>query len=311
MLASWKEVLPWTRKGPRAATWLERIIELFFAACAGLSIAVTAGVLSVLLFETIAFFSDVSLGEFFGDTRWAPLFHDQSFGVWPLVVGTLLTSAIAIVVALPLGLLSAIYLSEFAGPLARGVLKPMLELLAGVPTIVYGYFALIFLTPILQKFVPGLASFNALSPGIIMGVMIMPLVSSLCEDALHSVPNTLREGSLGLGASKLQTIFRVVVPSAMSGLSAAFTLAISRAIGETMIVTIAAGQQPTMTLDPRDSVETMTAFIIGISSGDVATGTTAYRTLFAVGATLFAMTFIMNFLTQRMVRKFRSRMASA
>lgn len=273
--------------------------------CASLSIITTIGVLSVLAFETVSFFSEVSFSEFFADTKWTPLFANKHFGIWPLITGTLLTSAVAISVALPLGLMAAIYLSEFASPRARAIIKPTLELLAGVPTIVYGYFALVVLTPLLQTFVPELKGFNALSPGLIMGVMIMPMISSLSEDALHAVPNSLREGAYGLGASKLSTIFRVIVPAAKSGVFAAVTLAVSRAIGETMIVTIAGGAQPTFTLDPRGAVETMTAFIISVSKGDTPTGTIEYQTIFAVGSVLFLMTFSMNIITQRMLRNAR------
>ena len=289
----------------RATTLGERAIELGLLACGVLSVLVTAGILLVLAFETVSFFRDVSLAEFFGDTVWTPLFADKHFGIWPLVAGTLLTSAIAIAVALPFGLLAAIYLSEFASPRARRILKPTLELLAGVPTIVYGYFALVFVTPLLQRFVPDLAGFNALSPGIVMGFMIMPMISSLSEDALYAVPNSLREAGYALGSSRLPTIFRVVVPSARSGIVAAVTLAISRAIGETMVVTIAAGQQPNLTLDPRVPIETMTAYIISISKGDIPTGTLEYRTMFAVGSMLFLMTFAMNLVSHRMARKLR------
>jgi phosphate transport system permease protein len=280
-------------------------MEVLLLLCAGLSILTTIGVLAVLGFETVSFFSSVSFGAFFGDTRWTPLFANKHFGIWPLISGTLLTSAVAIVVALPLGLMAAIYLSEFASPRMRAIVKPTLELLAGVPTIVYGYFALVFLTPILQTFVPELEAFNALSPGLIMGIMIMPMISSLSEDALHSVPNDLREGAYGLGASQLSTIFRVVVPAARSGIAAAVTLAVSRAIGETMIVTIAGGSQPNFTFDPRGAVETMTAFIISVSKGDTPTGTIEYQTIFAVGSMLFLMTFVMNSISQAMLRKAR------
>ena len=232
---------------------------------------------------------------------------DKHFGVWPLISGTVVTSVIAILVALPFGLLAAIYMSEFSTHGIRKWLKPMLEILAGVPTIVYGYFALVVLTPILQKVMPSLSGFNALSPGIIMGIMIIPMISSLSEDALHAIPTSLREGSYALGASKLPTIFGVVVPSAFSGIAAAVTLAISRAIGETMIVAIAAGQQPRFTFDPRVPVETMTAYIVQISKGDVPTGTLEYRTIFAVGAALFVMTFVMNYASQRFARRLRRR----
>lgn len=298
------------RPGRRAAPLHERAIEWFLLACGVLSIFTTAGILAVLAYETYEFFDEVSFSQFFGDTEWTPLFVDKHFGIWPLVCGTLLIAFIAIVVALPFGLLAAIYLSEFASERARRILKPALEILAGVPTIVYGYFALIFLTPILQKFIPDLAGFNALSPGIVMGIMIIPLISSLSEDALYAVPNSVREGAYALGASKLPTIFRVVVPSAFSGIAAAVTLAVSRAIGETMIVAIAAGQQPRATLDPRVPIETMTAYIVQISKGDTPTGTLEYRTIFAVGTALFVMTFAMNYLSQRLARRLRARAAA-
>ena len=291
---------------PRSAVpWHERLIEVGLFACGALSVLVTAGILLVLAFETFEFFQGVSLGEFLGDTRWTPLFVDKHFGIWPLVCGTLLTSAIAIAVALPLGLMAAIYLSEFASARARRILKPTLELLAGVPTLVYGYFALVFITPILQKFIPDLAGFNALAPGIVMGFMIMPMISSLSEDALYAVPNGLREGAYALGSAKLPAIFRVIIPAARSGIIAAVALAISRAIGETMVVTIAAGQQPNLTLDPRVPIETMTAYIISISKGDTPTGTLEYRTIFAVGSMLFLMTFVMNLVSHRMAKKLR------
>ena len=289
----------------RAAPWHERLIEAALFGCGALSVLVTGGILLVLAFETFEFFRGVSLGEFLGDTKWTPLFVDKHFGIWPLVCGTLLTSAIAILVALPLGLLAAIYLSEFASSRARRLLKPTLELLAGVPTLVYGYFALVFITPILQKFIPDLAGFNALAPGIVMGFMIMPMISSLSEDALYAVPNSLREGAYALGSSKLPAIFRVVIPAAKSGIIAAITLSISRAIGETMVVTIAAGQQPNLTLDPRVPIETMTAYIISISKGDTPTGMLEYRTIFAVGSMLFLMTFVMNLVSHRMAKKLR------
>ena len=290
-------------RSPRSP--FERLVEGSLFAAAGLSIATTLGIVGALLFETVAFFQEVSLVEFLADTRWTPLFADKHFGIWPLASGTLLTTAVAVAVALPLGLLAAIYLSEFARPWLRTVLKPALEILAGIPTIVYGYFALTVVTPLLQQVVPGLSGFNALSPGIVMGVMIVPLVASLSEDALHAVPDTLREASMGLGASKLTTIFRVVLPAARSGVGAALLLAISRAIGETMIVTIAAGQQPRLTLDPRVPVETMTAYIVQVSLGDTPAGTTEYRTIFAVGATLFLTTLLFNVLAHRLGRRAR------
>jgi phosphate transport system permease protein len=296
----------------RASGFGERIIETLLAACGAVSIFVTVGIVLVLVFEASAFFSEVSPADFFGDTQWTPLFRDnQHFGIWPLVMGTLVTAAIAMAVALPFGLLAAIYLSEYAMPRTRSMLKPALELLAGVPTIVYGYFALTVVTPALQQFVPGLAGGNMLSPGIVMGIMIIPMVSSLAEDAIYAVPNSLREGALALGAGKLPTILRVIVPSAWSGIAAAMTLAVSRAIGETMIVAIAAGNQATFTTDPREPGETMTAYIVNISKGDTPNGTLEYRTIFAVGLMLFAMTLVMNLVSYRLSRRLRAQSQAA
>jgi phosphate transport system permease protein len=283
--------------------WTERVIEGGLFVCATISILTTLGIIGVLAFETYAFFQEVSFAEYFLDTQWTPLFADKNFGVWPLISGTLLTSVIAIGVALPFGLLAAIYLSEFASSRARAILKPALEILAGVPTVVYGYFALVFVTPVLQTFIPDLSGFNALSPGIVMGIMIIPMISSLSEDAIYAVPQTLREGAYALGAGKLQTIAKVVLPAARSGIAAAITLAISRAIGETMIVTIAAGQQAQLTADPRSAVQTMTAYIVQVSKGDTPTGTLEYKTIFVVGATLFVMTFVMNYIGHRLSKK--------
>ncbi|MEZ4270825.1 MAG: phosphate ABC transporter permease subunit PstC [Myxococcota bacterium] len=273
--------------------------------CGLISIVTTVGIVVVLAFETIGFFREVSLAQLLLDTQWTPLFADKHFGIWPLVAGTFLTSSIAIAVALPLGLLAAIYLCEFASDRLRRILKPALEILAGIPTIVYGYFALVFVTPFLQRLIPGLAGFNSLGPGIVMGIMIVPMISSLSEDALYAVPRSLREASYALGAARLPTIFRVVLPSALSGIAASTILAISRAVGETMIVAIAAGQQPRLTMDPRVPVETMTAYIVQVSMGDTPTGTLEYRTLFVVGAALFTMTFCMNLASQWLVRRFR------
>jgi phosphate transport system permease protein len=251
----------------------------------------------------------VPIAEFLFGTEWTPLFSNPSFGVLPLVAGTTLVSAIAMLVALPMGLLSAIYLSEYAHPGVRRVIKPVLELLAGVPTVVYGYFALLFVTPLLQQIIPGLAGFNALSPGIVMGIMILPLVSSLSEDAMRGVPRGLREGSYALGATKMQTSLRVVVPAAFSGITAAFILAVSRAIGETMIVAIAAGQQPRLTLDPTVGIETMTTYIVQISMGDTPQGTLGYRTIFAVGMLLFLGTFMLNLVSAWLRQRYREEYA--
>ena len=281
----------------------ERLIRAVLFLCGTLSVLTTIGIIGVLAFETLAFFKTVPLIDFFSDLEWTPLFAEKHFGIWPLWSGTMLTSLIASIVALPFGLLSAIYLSEFAPENVRKILKPALELLAGIPTIVYGFFALVVVTPWLQKWIPGLAGFNALSPGIVMGIMIIPLISSLSEDALYAVPPGLREGAYALGAGKVSTIFRVVIPSAFSGIIAAVILAVSRAIGETMIVAIAAGQQPRWTFDPRVPIETMTTYMVQVGLGDVPTGTLEYRTLFVVGASLFIMTFVMNYLTFRLKRR--------
>jgi phosphate transport system permease protein len=288
---------------------VEHVIEWsLFLAAAG-SILVTLGIISVLVFETVEFLRAVPVTEFLFGTVWTPLFYDKHFGVLPLVTGTLLASAIAMIVALPAGLLTAIYLSEYAPSNLRRLVRPVLEILAGVPTVVYGYFALLFVTPLLQQVVPGLAGFNALGPGIVMGIMILPLVSSLSEDALRGVPNGLREGAYALGATKMQTTLRVVVPAALSGISAAAVLAVSRAIGETMIVAIAAGQQPRLTMDPRVPVETMTAYIVQVSLGDTPAGTLEYKTIFAVGMLLFLSTFLLNMASNWLRERFREEYA--
>jgi phosphate transport system permease protein len=290
-------------------TVAEYVIERLLFAAAAASILVTLGIIFVLVFETAAFLSEVSITEFLFGTVWTPLFYDKHFGVLPLVAGTLLVSGIAMLVALPAGLLTAVYLSEYAPDRLRRIVRPVLEILAGVPTVVYGYFALQFVTPLLQQIVPGLAGFNALSPGIVMGIMILPLVSSLSEDALRSVPQGLREGAYALGATRMQTAVRVVVPAAFSGISAAAILAVSRAIGETMIVAIAAGLQPRITLDPRVQIETMTAFIVQVSQGDTPTGTLEYRTIFAVGMLLFVGTFVLNVVSIWLRNRFREEYA--
>jgi phosphate transport system permease protein len=287
----------------------EYLIEWALFLCALLSIGTTAGIIVVLAIETLAFFREVPVMEFLFGTEWTPLFATPRFGVLPLVAGTALVSSIAMVVALPMGLLSAIYLSEYADPRIRRAVKPVLEILAGIPTVVYGYFALLFVTPVLQRFIPGLAGFNALGPGIVMGIMILPLVSSLAEDAMQAVPRGLREGSYALGATKMQTSIRVVVPAALSGITAAFILAASRAIGETMIVAIAAGQQPRLTWNPMVPIETMTAYIVQVSMGDTPQGTLEYRTIFAVGALLFLSTFVLNLASAWLRERFRQEYA--
>jgi phosphate transport system permease protein len=278
---------------------------LFLAAL--LSILTTAGIVFSLTSESITFFADVGIGDFLFGTDWSPLFANPSFGVLPLITGTLLVSAVALVVAVPLGLGAAIYLSEYASPRVRKTLKPILELLAGVPTIVFGYFALTWFTPTLLRDVFGVEVpvFNALSAGIIMGFMVLPTIASVSEDAMTAVPTALREGAYGLGANKLQVSTRVVFPAALSGIVAAVILGVSRAIGETMIVLVAAGQVPNLTADPRNSIETMTTFIAASAKGDLPTGSTGYKTIFAVGMTLFVLTLVMNVLSIRFVRKYR------
>jgi len=258
------------------------------------SIAITCGIVAVLVIESSTFFAHVPLVDFFTDTMWTPSFEPPHFGILPLVTGTLGTTAVALCIALPVGTIVAIYLSEFAPARIREVIKPLLELLSAVPTIVYGFFALEFVTPMLQKVVPGLPTFNMLSAGIVMGLMIIPYVSSLSEDAMRSVPMLLREGSYGMGANRLQTALNIVFPAAFSGIASAYVLGISRAIGETMIVAIAAGMQPNFTLDPRQPAATITAFIVQVSQGDSRHGSVSYQSIFAAGITLFCMTLIFN-----------------
>jgi phosphate transport system permease protein len=283
----------------------ETVIKLVLLACAGVSVLTTIGIVVALAEPTVEFFQDVGVGEFFTGTEWSPLIAPSSFGVLPLVVGTLSATFWACVVALPFGLGAAIYLSEYARPRTRTWLKPALEVLAGIPTVVYGYFALTAVTPFLQDIGIDVHVFNVLSAGLVMGVMILPTVASLSDDAMTAVPMSLREGAYGLGASKLQVSTRVVVPSALSGIVASFVLGISRAVGETMIVLIAAGQQAKLTLNPVESIETMTAYIAQVGIGDVPTGSVEYKTIFAVGATLFVATLVMNIISIRLVRKYR------
>lgn len=285
----------------------ERALQLIFFVCGALSLLTTFGIVAVLIFETVEFFAEVSLLEFLTDTQWTPLFAQKHFGILPLLSGTFLTSAIAILVAMPVGLVCAIYLSEFAPEPVRRKIKPVLEVLAGIPTVVYGYFALLFVTPLLQTFIPTLSGFNALAPGMVMGIMIIPLISSLSEDAMYAVPQSLREAAHALGASRLQVAISVVVPAAFSGIAAAFLLAVSRAIGETMIVAIAAGQQPRLTLNPLVPIETMTAYIVQVSLGDTPTGTLEYRTIFAVGTMLFFSTLILNLFSRSLRERIRER----
>jgi len=283
----------------------ERLIGWMFASCGTLSICVTLGIIAVLFWETIHFFHVVPLNEFLFGTKWTPLFSEKKFGILPLIAGTLLIASIAMIFALPLGLLIAIFLREYAPPRLRRLLKPVLEILAGIPTIVYGYFALLTVTPVLQKIIPSLAGFNALSPGIVMSIMILPLMISLSEDAIHAVPEHLRAAAYALGSTRLQVIFRVVLPSAMSGIVSACILSVSRAIGETMLVTVAAGMRPTFTMNPLVPVQTITAYIVQVSLGDTPTGTLEYSSIFAVAFVLFVGTFVLNIIAQKLRHSFR------
>ena len=285
----------------------EKIIEGILALAGLVTILTTAGILWVLISESFSFFREVSIIEFFTDTEWTPLFSQKHYGILPLLTGTMMVTFIAILVALPLGITIAIYLSEYAPKSFRRNVKPALEVLAAVPTVVYGFFALTVVTPFLQNFIPGLGTFNAISAGIVMGIMIIPMVSSLSEDALFAIPKSLREASYGMGATKFQTAFKVSVPAASSGIVVSVILAIGRAIGETMIVAIAAGQQPIFTLDPRNAVETITAYIVQISLGDVQHGSIEYRTIYAAGITLFLFTFILNNISFWIKKKYQEK----
>ncbi|WP_081910029.1 phosphate ABC transporter permease subunit PstC [Chloroflexus sp. MS-G] len=283
----------------------EKLIQIALLLAATVSILTTIGIVFSLLSETIAFFSEVSIIEFLTETEWTPLFSIKKYGIWPLLSATLLTSAIALLVAVPLGLVAAIFLSEFASDNVRRTIKPLLEILAGIPTVVYGYFALTTVTPFLKNFIPTLSIFNSLSAGIVMGVMLIPYVASLSEDSLSAVPNSLREAAYGLGSTRFEVATRVVAPAAISGIVASIVLAFSRAVGETMIVAIAAGQNPRFTFDPTVPVMTMTSYIVQVSLGDTPYGSLSYYTLYAVGFTLFLFTFILNIFSYWMVRKFR------
>ena len=283
----------------------EILIERLLFFCSLLSVVTTLGIILVLLFETLDFFKEVPVWQFLTDTQWTPLFVNKHFGIMPLLCGTFLTTLIAISVAVPVGLASAVYLSEYASLKIRNIVKPLMEILAAVPTVVYGYFALLFVTPLLRKIIPDLSGFNSLSSGIVMGIMIIPLISSLSEDAMRAVPMGLREGAYAVGSNRLQVALRIVFPAALSGIIAACILAISRAIGETMIVAIAAGQQPRLTLNPLVPIQTITAYIVQISLGDTPHGTLEYRTIFACGMSLFIMTFILNIFSFKLKRRFQ------
>ena len=283
----------------------EKFIETLLFICAMITIFTTVGIIWVLLSESFLFFKEVSVFDFLTDTEWTPLFEQKHFGIMPLLSGTLLTTFVAMLVALPIGLTIAVYLNEYAHPKFRKVVKPLLEILAAVPTVVYGFFALIVVTPFLQNIIPGLSGFNAISPGIVMGIMIIPFISSLSEDALAAVPNSLREASYGLGSTRLQTSFKVLIPAASSGIISSIILAFSRAIGETMIVSIAAGHQPRLTLDPTVPIETITAYIVQVSTGDIPHGSLEYRTIFAAGITLFLFTLLLNNISFYVNRRYK------
>ncbi|MBP1950904.1 phosphate ABC transporter permease subunit PstC [Virgibacillus litoralis] len=283
----------------------EKAAPTIFLLCAIISVLTTIGITLTLLMETITFFNRVSFIDFITGTKWWPFGENPSFGILPLISGTLSITVIAMAVAIPIGLASAVYLSEFASPHIRKIVKPILEILAGIPTIVYGFFALTFVTPMLQNVIPSLPVFNALSPGIVVGVMIIPMIASLSEDAMSSVPNDMREGALAMGSTRLEVALKVVVPAALSGIIASFVLGISRAIGETMIVAVAAGATPKLSLDVTESIQTMTGYIVQVTLGDASYGSTTYYSIYAVGMTLFVFTLLMNLLSQYISRRFK------
>lgn len=283
----------------------ETVIEGGLLLAALSAVAITAAIVFILLYESFGFFQEVPLWTFLTDTQWTPLFANARYGILPLLSGTLMTSLIALAFAVPLGTITAVYLSEFASPKVREVVKPILELISGVPTVVFGYFALLFVTPLLQKLIPGLPGFNMLGPGIVIGIMIVPYISSLSEDAMRAVPMHFREASYAMGASRFQTSFRVVIPAALSGIVASYILGVSRAVGETMVVAIAAGQQPNLTFDPTAAAATITAYIVQVSMGDVPHDSIAYRSIFAAGLTLFVLTLLFNVLGYFIRRRYR------
>jgi phosphate transport system permease protein len=284
---------------------VERAIEGVLFAAAAAAIAILGGIIYVVLSESAKFFGQVSIVEFLTETRWTPLFEDAHYGIAPLISGTFMSTLVALAVAVPLGLVVAIYLSEFADARAREAIKPTLELLAGVPTVVYGYFALLMITPLLQRIIPGLPGFNLLSAGIVMGLMIVPYIASLSEDALRAVPNSLRDGSLAMGATRLETAFRVVLPAAVSGVVGAVVLGMSRAVGETMIVVIAGGQQPQIVMSPTQQGATVTAFIAQVALGDLPFGSLEYQSIFAAGLALLVLTLAFNLIAFSLHRKYR------
>lgn len=284
----------------------EKIVGAILFCCALISVFTTFGIVFIIFRVTFEFFQEVSFAQFFLDTEWTPLFAQKRFGIWPLINGTLLTTTIAMFVAIPLGLSAAIYLSEYASPKVAGILRPAVELLAGVPTVVYGYFALLFVTPVLRNFLP-LEVFNALSAGLLTGIMVMPTIGSISLDALQSVPRSLREGAYAMGVTKLEVITKIIFPAALSGIAASIILGISRAIGETMIVVIAAGQQPRLSVNPFQTVETMTAYMAQISGGDSPRGSLNYKTLYVVGAVLFLITLALNVVSHWIANRYKEK----
>lgn len=283
----------------------ERVIELMLMLAAFSAVATTLSIVAILLYESLSFFKTVSVIDFFTDTKWTPLFDDAHYGIMPLISGTLTTSAVALAVAIPVGTIAAIYLSEFATHKTREIVKPILELLVGVPTIVFGYFALLFLTPIMQKIFPELPGFNMLSAGIVMGIMIVPYIASVAEDAMRAVPMSMREGSYAMGATRFQTAVRVVTPAAISGIVAAYILGISRAVGETMVVAVAAGLEPKLTFNPTESAATITSYIVQVTQGDLPHGSVGYQSIFAAGLVLMAMTLCFNILGHIIRKRYR------
>ncbi|MGB1423552.1 MAG: phosphate ABC transporter permease subunit PstC [Pseudomonadales bacterium] len=289
----------------KSIRWGESILERVFFLCAFLSVITTAAVIFILIRETLIFFESVSVTEFLFGTRWTPLLEPKSYGILPLVAGTALIVVGVALLALPIGVACAVFLSEYASARARSIIKPTLEILAGIPTVVYGFFALTFVTPLIRNFIPDTQVFNAASAAIVVGIMVLPMVASLCDDALRAVPQSLRHGAYSLGATSFEVTTRVVVPAGLSGIFAAFVLAVSRAIGETMAVTLAAGATPNLTLNPLESIQTMTAYIVQVSLGDTPAGSLTYQTLFAVATVLFATTLILNIFGTWIMRRFR------
>lgn len=293
------------KKSHAGASLSAKMMPIILAIIAAISILTTLGIVITLLTETITFFTRVPLSKFFLETDWNPFSATPRYGIWALIVGTLKITLIATIFAVPVGLGAAIYLSEYASKKTRKIIKPILEVLAGIPTIVYGFFALTLVAPVLRTIFPSIGSFNAISPGLVVGVMIIPMIASMSEDAMSSVPQKIREGALGLGSTKLEMVFKVVIPAATSGIMASIVLAISRAIGETMIVSLAAGSSPSFDLSFSHSIQTMTAYIVQVSQGDATNGSDLYYSIYAVGFTLFIFTLVMNFISQWMTKRFR------